>query len=110
LTQNSILLGLMNATDGQDEAFNEWYEAVHLNEVLRIPGMIRALRYRIAPVHDGDAPWTYLTVYEVKPHAVADIRAEIDRRAAAGVLHMSPVLGAERRSWFFDQISERHAG
>lgn len=48
--------------------FNRWYSEEHLPLVVRIPGYLRTLRYRIGPltpVTEEDVP-TYLTVHEME--------------------------------------------
>lgn len=111
MSGNVILMALMNAAPGQDEAFNRWYEERHLADVLSIDGMIRATRYRVAgAVHaEGSAPWAYLTIYEVEAAAAASAAQELGRRRGTPALEMSDAMDEARLGWFFEKISERTA-
>ncbi|MHA4854779.1 DUF4286 family protein [Rhodococcus sp. MSC1_016] len=61
---------------GKEEEFNDWYDNVHLAEVLSIPGFEAAQRYQVA---SGKAPHAYYAVYTVE----AEDTAEVWKRASA---------------------------
>ena len=55
----SIFVVLTNPIEGADEAFNEWYDAQHVPEVLDVPGVVAAQRYNISELtvpDDEDLP------------------------------------------------------
>ena len=70
-----MLLVFTNAVEGQDDAFNAWYDTQHLSDILAVPGIVAAQRYELAPlaIPEGvDAPadaaapaHRYLAVYEL---------------------------------------------
>jgi hypothetical protein len=64
-----IFLALANATSGDvEDEFNQWYTDVHAQEVLALPGVRSARRFRLAPaqVMPGDEDHRrYLALYEV---------------------------------------------
>lgn len=48
--------------------FDKWYREEHLDMMSRVPGFIRALRYKLGlktPLTKGEDPPTYLAIYEV---------------------------------------------
>src|SRR5260370_40373118 len=54
-----IFVVLTNPIEGEDEAFNKWYDAQHVPELLDVPGVVAAQRYDIAEVNfldDQDLP------------------------------------------------------
>jgi hypothetical protein len=59
-----------NALPGQEAEFNEWYEKIHLGDILAVPGIATAQRFRLSPVKRGGnystmpAPFQYLAIYE----------------------------------------------
>jgi hypothetical protein len=54
-----------NCTDATREAeFNEWYDKIHLPDVLETPGFIRATRYENAEPAEGQAK--FLALYEIE--------------------------------------------
>ena len=63
-----VMLVSINAAAGRDAEFNDWYDKVHLKEVLALPGFVAAQRFKLS---DAQMPWgdppphKYLTVYEI---------------------------------------------
>jgi hypothetical protein len=62
---------------GHEKEFNEWYDNVHVPEVLRMPGVVAAQRYALAGAGDGDRS-RYLAVYELETDDLAATLAAID--------------------------------
>jgi hypothetical protein len=86
-----------NPAEGKDAEFNEWYDNVHIPELLAIPGMLSARRFDLheAAVYHapgGVAPeHRYLTIYEMEGD-VDVIMAKIMESVASGQVHMSDSL------------------
>ncbi|WP_345634669.1 DUF4286 family protein [Rugosimonospora acidiphila] len=59
---------------GSEEEFNEWYDTVHVPEVLRMPGFISGQRFRLVDADPSEGP-RYLAVYEIESD---DIAATLD--------------------------------
>jgi hypothetical protein len=45
-----LMLVFTNPVEGQDDAFNEWYDSRHFVDVLNVPGVVAAQRYDLAPM------------------------------------------------------------
>ncbi|WP_029116490.1 DUF4286 family protein [Mycobacterium sp. URHB0044] len=96
----SLMLVFSNALEGQDEAFNEWYDTRHLPDVVDCPGVVAARRYDMTvfepPVGD-DLPTLpppshrYLAVYELDGE-VDDVLAGLMARMAQGKMPLSETL------------------
>jgi hypothetical protein len=88
------LLAVRTEVDAKDEmAFNEWYDNIHVPDVLSLPEIIAATRYQLA----GAA--TYLALYEIDgdpERAVAALTERSREWAAAGRLF------ADMRTTAFD--------
>ena len=85
------------AADGRDAEFNQWYDEVHLAEVLAVPGFTSAER---AIVESGDgmgAETRYVAIYEMDTEDPARVLEELRSRVAAGQIQMSDTLGAIER-------------
>jgi hypothetical protein len=71
----NVFLVLTNPIEGEDEAFNKWYDTEHVPEVLDVPGVVSAQRYDLSEVkvpEDEDLPaqlppptHRYMVVYEL---------------------------------------------
>lgn len=85
------------AADGRDAEFNQWYDEVHLADVLAIPGFTSAER---AIVESGDrmGPETrYAAIYELDTDDPAQVLEELHARVADGRIPMSDTLGTIER-------------
>ncbi|MTD17086.1 hypothetical protein GIS00_24425 [Nakamurella sp. YIM 132087] len=119
-----VLLMLHNAVPGREAELDDWYHGTHLGEILQTPGFASGQRFRLLTrsrmtADSPDAPYGYLTLYEVddveEAYAAIHRRARSDRDAAlaAGVeppLWISPALDRDMRTWFFETISDRVTG
>jgi len=94
------MLVFTNAVEGRDDEFNQWYDEVHLVEVLALPEFVGATRHRLADTQMfPDQSHTYLAIYEYKGDA-ADAVAALG--AAAESLNMSDALADDARVVLFD--------
>ena len=59
-----LVLVLTEPTDGNEDAFNDYYENVHLDEVLETTGWRRAERFKLVDEAGEPCPLPYLAVYE----------------------------------------------
>ena len=92
---------LTNPIEGEDDTFNKWYDAIHVPEVLDVPGVIAAQRYDLAELKipdDEDLPaqlppptHRYLVIYELdrEPEVVM---AEFLKRVMSGKLSLGETL------------------
>ena len=91
-----------NPAEGKDDEFNEWYDNVHIPELLAVPGMLSAQRYalhdaKIYRMEGGKPPeHRYCLIYEMEGD-VDTIMAEIQQRVAEGKINMADCL--DMLSW-----------
>ena len=65
----------------REDEYNEWYDSVHLPDVLAVPGVRSARRFKLADGPRSDpAPGEYVAVYELDADDLAQV--ERDMRAA----------------------------
>ena len=98
------------ATPEQDEALNSWYDDVHLPEVLEVPGIVSARRFKIASAQTTDDATlgtddVYLAIYEVDGD-FETVAAEIPRRATDGTFTMTDSMRIETppRTVIYEEI------
>lgn len=55
------------AVPGQVEALAKWYDEVHMNDLLAVPGLITAERHNVMVVKQpaGTPQWDFMLVYEL---------------------------------------------
>lgn len=93
-----------NAVDGRDDEYNEWYDKVHLPEVLSVPGVRAGARYRVK-ARDSETPeHRYLAVYDLEGDGEAVVR-EIMTRSGNGQFRMTDSIdGASAKVALWEEI------
>ena len=87
-TPKAVFIVLTNCTDAaREDEFNEWYNNIHLPDVLTTPGIIRATRLgRADETPEGQA--RYAALYELDTDDVASVQQALtevmDRVRAQG--------------------------
>ena len=95
----ALFLVYSGPADAAREAeYNEWYDDVHVPDMLGVPGIVACTRYRLAAtqVRDPAAPAPYLAIYEVELDDLADLPGQLAARrrdATAGVASDALVVG-----------------
>lgn len=85
-----------NAVSGQESAFHDWYDNQHLGDVLAVPGMVAAQRFRLSPATARQpSPWEWLAIYELTAGREAESIGELRRRAGTDRMPMSAALDLE---------------
>jgi hypothetical protein len=102
-----VWLVLTNATAGDDEAFNRWYNDVHIPDLLRVPGVKSAQRFKATPRQminvagalamadrtEGNAPHTYMAIYNIETDGdVEKVLLDILSRAGTPEMIISETL------------------
>ena len=74
----------------REDEYDKWYGETHIPEVLAVPGITGARRYKLhgAP---GQEP-AYLAIYELEAENLADPVRELSARSGSGQIQLSDVL------------------
>lgn len=97
-----IQIVFSNPAEGKDDEFNDWYDNVHIPDLLAIPGMLSAQRYKLhdAEIYrmEGGMPpeHRYCLIYEMEGDVDA-IMSKIQQEVAAGKISMADCL--DMSSW-----------
>ena len=86
-----ILAVQTECTPGQEKSFHEWYDQVHVPDVLAVPGFVRGQRFEAIPGLRGDLPANrFFALYEFETEDPAATLAEL--RSAMRTMQMDPSL------------------
>lgn len=113
-----IFLALSNATAGADHGeFNQWYDDVHSKEVLALPGVRSARRFKLVSsqiMPDDDAAGRqYLALYEVDVDDWAAFAQSMQDGFAQGNITINPdllELDPMVKTMVFEEISPDQGG
>jgi len=83
---------LSNPAAGAEEEYNRWYNEQHLGEVLAVPGIISAQRFKVhrpslLPVQDPSHG--YLAIYEIETDDIASVLADLRSRPGTDAMFIS---------------------
>jgi hypothetical protein len=75
-----------NPVEGREDAFNDWYNTIHLPEALKIGGFVSAKRLKLAPTQlFKKQTHGYLAIYEIDSN---DIEGTLKNLREASWLNM----------------------
>lgn len=82
-------------TPGSEETFHTWYDEVHVPDVLKVPGFVRAQRFSTVGGLRGEMPERrFLALYEFEADDPAVAMAEL--RKAMRTMYIDPSLDMEK--------------
>jgi hypothetical protein len=82
----TLYMAKSNPIEGREEAFNDWYNTIHLPEVLKIDGFLSAKRFKLAPTQMFEKQTHgYLAIYEIDNN---DIEGTLKNLREASWLNM----------------------
>jgi hypothetical protein len=84
-----ILLAHTAPADGKQQEYDDWYNDVHLVDILGLAGFKSARRFKRI---DGDEENAYLAIYEVEADDLHAAYAGLGAAAQNGDLRMSDVM------------------
>jgi hypothetical protein len=105
---------LTNSVEGQDVEFNDWYDNIHLAEVLALDGFVSATRYKLSDSQlpaDEMAPsqHRYAAIYELDTEPAQAFQALLEE-VRTGRMVLPPCMDQTTiGTWAYDQITERSA-
>ncbi|MFT3968563.1 MAG: hypothetical protein QM690_22070 [Sphingobium sp.] len=102
------MVALTNPVQGREDDFNDWYQNVHLPEVLSYKGMVSAQRYRVAVPLQAPVSYDYLCVYDIDTDDIGGILQRLGADSAAGRNTMSDAADtASAYTVIFNEFGER---
>jgi hypothetical protein len=107
-----VQIALTNVISSEHEqAFNDWYDNVHIPATLRLSGFISAARYRIAenqmvPALADALGFRYLVIYEVDLDMLPAARSALPALVSSTPGFSSAALDPELRVAAFELVSQ----
>lgn len=85
------------STPGQEDAFNKWYDEIHLPQVVaRIPGVVSAQRFRLSRAQlvaaDEVPQRRYVTVYELETDDLPRLLDRLGEALRDGTLDLNDAI------------------
>jgi hypothetical protein len=99
---------LSNAVDGQDDVYNDWYTNRHIVDVLKIPGVLSARRFRLTSLQRRDPPYPfrYLTIYEISDGDLKEVLAVLQQQSGTIAMPVSETFDPKHIALVFEPITD----
>jgi hypothetical protein len=95
-----------NPVEGREQEYNDWYTNQHLKDLLAIPGVISARRFKISAtqIRGAAQPYEYLAIYDIEADDVPSFVQEIARRTANGSIARSTAMASDVLPFFWEAL------
>lgn len=107
MSQKYLILVLTEPTEGKDAEFNDYYENIHLDEVIDSAGYETAQRFKLALEVGEGAPLPYLAMYEATGKSAEDVIQRLNesrhQRQQSDALNKKTA-----RIWVFEPTGKMH--
>ena len=107
MSKRHLVLILTEPTEGNEDRYNDYYENLHLKEVLATTDLQTAQRFKLAAQAGEECPLPYLAVYETQAEdaqsVIDNLNASRDQREQSDSLNRRT-----GRVWVFEEIGRKH--
>jgi hypothetical protein len=93
--------------EGREQEYNDWYSNRHLGDLLAIPGVLSARRFKLSGTQVPQAPtpaYRYLAVYEVEAEDVTSFVNEMMARVGDGRMPISTAMSGDISPVFWEAL------
>ncbi len=105
--QKHLVVVLSEPSEGQDEAYHDYYENTHLDEVLATTGWKRAQRYALVDQKGAPCELPYLAMYEAYAEDSTEIIKTMDDTRSQR--QQSKSLNKKTAAvWVFRELGDEH--
>lgn len=94
---------LTNPVAGREPEFNDWYGR-HLHDILKLPGLVSAQRFRLSPEQSAATPYQYLVLYEIETNDLAETIRELKAKDGTDEIPGTTALASGVLASFFEPI------
>jgi hypothetical protein len=89
------MIVLSNPVEGREKEYNDWYQNVHLGQVVAFEGFESAQRFRLVRNLVEREAYPYLAIYEIETDDIDAVLQEVQTQAGGERLTMSDALAVE---------------
>lgn len=101
------VLIFLDAVDGKEAEFHDWYENVHLDDVLRTAGFRAAQRFGYGTGVGAPAPTSHLAIYETEGESHEEVLNRLNSTRDQRPLSDS-IDASNLAMWVFDELGRQH--
>ena len=99
------LVVMSKPLEGREQEYNDWYQNVHLRDVVAIDGIYAAQRFRMSlSVMPGADPLPYLAIYDIETNDLEGTIEELKRRSQSGEMFISETLSPDLFTVAYEEL------
>ena len=99
------LVVMTKPVEGREQEYNEWYQNVHLTDVVAIPGFRSAQRSRLRrSLMPDQEPLPYLAIYEIETNDIDAAVDELVARSQSGRMVISSALSRDSFAAVYEEV------
>jgi hypothetical protein len=103
-----VVVVLTEPVEGREDEFNDYYENLHIDEVLASTGWLSGQRFRLSGEVGAKCPLPYLAIYEAEADTAAEVLTTLSatrpQRQQSAALNMKTAA-----VWVYAPTGPRHA-
>jgi len=103
-----VMIVQSQAKEGQDEAYNRWYDDTHFHDILALSGVTGGRRLEHAATPMGTPGLPYLALYDIEADDPMSVMAELGERMAKGLVPQTDTIDAEKSVIWFYKVSDSY--
>lgn len=86
------MIALTRPIEGKDAEYNEWYQNVHMPEVVSMKGFTGARRFKLAQHIQGADSFPYAAIYDIETDNLGAMLGQFGEAAASGKMSRSEAM------------------
>ena len=107
MPKRHLVLILSEPTEGREDEYNDYYENLHLREVLQTTELLSAQRFQLVDEKGAPCPLPYLALYEAEADDPGEVIRNIDETRRQR--QQSEALNKRTAGvWVFQEIGPKH--
>jgi hypothetical protein len=102
------MIVLSRPVAGREQDFDSWYTNQHIRDLVKVPGVISARRFRAVEKHTRGVPQPFLAEYEIETDDIDAVMASINQRIGTDQMPMTDAFdGASAAVLLVEAITEK---
>lgn len=90
------LIVMTQPVEGREQEYNDWYQGMHLPDLVAVYGVKSAQRFQLSRTVVADrGPLPYLAIYDIETDDIDKTLDDLKARVGSGQILVSPALSKE---------------
>lgn len=101
------MMVMTSAVDGREQEFNDWYQNLHLQQLVAMDGVTSAQRYKATKILTDSITQPYLAVYDLETDDVDQVLATMTAKAGTEEMILNDAMDPKTCVIIYEEIGPR---